>query len=551
MMMRILVRVSHSTNWATTWTIAWAFCLILFVTLASRPAVALEKPDCDSYAAWAMTLDKKDKWQLNSVNKRLNLPALYKSPQVENLFGKPALSWTRADVKAAIKQAKTCGREARKAKRKKERLAFRNIASSLHNRLNGFLGRSVQIQLGLDQAWAKLNEAPVSRQKLLAFGALHQMSAGGGLDPVYWRVISGSREPAYHAAVGVVTSLRDLPDTATEKLRPEIDHKFDALRAPVVAAVQEELNASPATLEGLKGLRANLAATRKELGTALTEDDLAALDQAAADRGRAIEDALLAEQIAAIKATPESVDGLNAVNSILAGPVTAALTEPRLGTLRQAAVDRRQAIGDVVIDSETTKLADFPATLDGLHQLRSFEAQVLARLDENRTGLSLTGFKHAVVERFAVLGRDALSDYKNALAALPEDETGLKALARFDSRNAAVIKRIRRSTRQQYQAAHDQRQAALTEAVVKENTRLAALPLAGGVFAEHKGPRFEFSEKKERVYMHMAGDVTVAGEYETDGDKVILKFPQANMVFQRDGAWLKGNGLELKRQPDS
>ena len=47
----------------------------------------------------------------------------------------------------------------------------------------------------------------------------------------------------------------------------------------------------------------------------------------------------------------------------------------------------------------------------------------------------------------------------------------------------------------------------------------------------------------------MAGDVTVAGEYEQDGDKVIIKLPQASMVFRRDGPWLKGNGMELKRMP--
>ncbi len=39
------------------------------------------------------------------------------------------------------------------------------------------------------------------------------------------------------------------------------------------------------------------------------------------------------------------------------------------------------------------------------------------------------------------------------------------------------------------------------------------------------------------------------GEFEEDGDRVIVRLPQGHMVFTRSGAWLKGNTMEMKRQP--
>jgi hypothetical protein len=90
----------------------------------------------------------------------------------------------------------------------------------------------------------------------------------------------------------------------------------------------------------------------------------------------------------------------------------------------------------------------------------------------------------------------------------------------------------------------------IVQAVEAENARLAALPLPGGVFVDRHGPRFEF-RGKSRVYMTMSKDVVIEAEYEEDGERVIIRVPQGNMVFTRSGAWIEGQGLKLKRKTGS
>ncbi len=524
----------------------WPAILSCGFLLAPVPSAAdIATPTCEAYLAWASGYDKKDRWQLNSANRKLNVPAVYESPKVEALFGKPALAWSQADVKAASKLAKSCSRQARKEKRGKDSLVFRNIQSALNYGLSGVLGRIERAEKELDTNWRALLAVPASKHSLQAFGALRQLGAGGALDPAYWQVLAQNINTAdYKSARGVVAALREMPDEATESLRPEINERYEALRGPVVNALQQELAASPGTLEGLKALEAAMSTTREELGPALTDADYAALDET---RRQEIESVLLDEQIAAIDAATETLDGLATIKKILSGAAVEALTEPNAAVLQKAALERRETIGTTLVDAEIGKLSEIPGTLDGLHQLLSVEAQVLGMLDENKTGLSLTPFKHAVVDRFATLGKAAYSDYEDALDAFPENEQGLKDFRAFVARNKSVIQRIRRSTREKYELASVERLQTIEAAVEREHARLAALPLPGAVFAQSRGPRFEFRDDS-RVYMVMSKEVTVEGEYEEDGDRLIIRTPQGNMVMNRDGIWLKGYGMELKRQ---
>jgi hypothetical protein len=125
----------------------------------------------------------------------------------------------------------------------------------------------------------------------------------------------------------------------------------------------------------------------------------------------------------------------------------------------------------------------------------------------------------------------------------------MRRCSRSAARSAASIRRSASNISTHLDAAAARR-GEIVAAVEKEDARLAKLPLAGGVFAEPDGgAKLEFRSNK-RVYITMFRDQTMEGEYEEDGDRVIIRTPRNNDVLKRDGAWLRGGGLNVKRQPD-
>lgn len=69
-----------------------------------------------------------------------------------------------------------------------------------------------------------------------------------------------------------------------------------------------------------------------------------------------------------------------------------------------------------------------------------------------------------------------------------------------------------------------------------------------GTFEDELGvSRYEFT-RGGRVYMSVMG-VEAAGEYEIEGERIVLQGPNGTMVLHRDGANLKGPmGLKLIRK---
>jgi hypothetical protein len=69
-----------------------------------------------------------------------------------------------------------------------------------------------------------------------------------------------------------------------------------------------------------------------------------------------------------------------------------------------------------------------------------------------------------------------------------------------------------------------------------------------GTFEDEMGiSRYEF-ERGGRVYMSVMG-VEAAGEYEIEGERIVLQGPNGTMVLHRDGENLKGPmGLKLIRK---
>jgi hypothetical protein len=133
---------------------------------------------------------------------------------------------------------------------------------------------------------------------------------------------------------------------------------------------------------------------------------------------------------------------------------------------------------------------------------------------------------------------------------MPATEEGLKELDAALEQIKGPIGGLEAPVRTRYVEAAAKRRGEIVAAVQKEEARLAKLPMTGAVFMDPQvGAKLEF-RNKTRVYVTVFRDQTSEGEYEIDDNKIIVRLPGNNTVFNRDGAWLRGGGLNLKRQAE-
>jgi hypothetical protein len=283
------------------------------------------------------------------------------------------------------------------------------------------------------------------------------------------------------------------------------------------------------------------------MGRWLPEAEIANLDKIAGLRRDAIEDGLLAKESARIAALPANADGLNQLRMAKASPVRAALSAPRVAALDAKVVARRDEIGKLVTDEQIKQLDQYPSSLSGLRDIDAFKTNAARGLEVLAGPEAARRFQEAAVKRMNKVGEESFPAFRKALGEVQGNEEGL---AGFDQAVAEVrgpIGMLNADVRSRYLDAVQKRRAELVAAVEKENARLAKLPLLGAVYADPSaGAKIEF-RNKTRVYITMFGDMTVEGEYEVDGERVIIRTPRSNDVFKREGAWLRGAMLNLRR----
>jgi len=94
------------------------------------------------------------------------------------------------------------------------------------------------------------------------------------------------------------------------------------------------------------------------------------------------------------------------------------------------------------------------------------------------------------------------------------------------------------------------RRQEIVAAVEKQDSRLARLPLAGGLFLDGEtGAKLEF-RNRSRVYLKMFNE-TKEAEYEVDGERVIIRLPTEDLVFMGEGPRIRGSGLNFKCQAEN
>jgi hypothetical protein len=385
-----------------------------------------------------------------------------------------------------------------------------------------------------------------------------------------------------------------------------------AIEDELLAGETAKLAAVPAGQPGLAALQTLQASPT---ASALSEPRKAAFAKSIAERRDAIEDEMLEGETAKLAGLPPGPQGLAALQAIQNGPTVAALSAPRQATFRQraeerrgtivvgivdaqikildqfpttpaglrdlelyrenvvralpqiapapqvarfteAAAARRESLGTAVVDQQIAELERFKPTLAGLAELESFRAGTVQVLQQAGGARNAARFIDAASARTDALARDALPEFRSALASLPANEEGMGAFQAMMTRLDPTIGRMDKGLQGQYAEAATAKLASLEKAVAAEDARLQALPLAKSVYADvdHPEMKFEFRDDK---YVHITSPMsgTIESEYRIDADRVtISKFlTGGTFVMYRRGAYLVDvpdvakAGFKLKR----
>lgn len=528
-----------------------------FMATTNTPAAdaAIKSPACPELAALGQQIVPGKVVPINATPSRFTLPAAFVSPSFEQMYGAPALAWSPDDMAAAIKQSADCIAAAKKARNAAETQALANLWRSL-GALRATLGSIAVMEPRLDATLKALLEDPPSRGALDALMAAASVRDGSANS--MQKAAKDLRDSAYrlHAsdpalihAETLFKMLSDVPAKSWGRVFPPIDKRIVEVRQWVIDDVHAQINATPETLQGLQGLGRLLQKARTELAVSLSEAELAQLDVAAKTWHEAIEDALAAQEAAKIDAIPATAEGLNQLRLTQQSQVRTALSPARVAALDQRIAARREAIGSAVTDEQMKRLDAFPSTMAGLTDLDAFKNRTIRDLEALAGAAAAARFGDAATKRATAIGDAAFGPFHQALGEMPATEEGLAELDNALAQITGPIDGLKAPVQARYVEAAAQRREEIVRAVEKENARLAKLPLSGSIFVDRETQaKLEF-RNRSRLYLTMF-DQTVEAEYGVDGDRVIIRLPNGNQVFTRQGAWIRGQDLNFKRQTD-
>lgn len=531
-----------------------SFCM---ATLwSATAAAALKTAACADLVRLGQELDTKQVVPVNKAEGRIGIAALFAGPRMEQVFGKRALEWTPEEVAAAAEMTGACASEAKKAKRAQDGQALTALRQGLGG-LRSALASIASTDQKLEKQLASLVEAPPVRPALVAFGIL--LGAREGTAAALQKVDRelkehanrvGSWHPVQTQSLNLAATLRDAQASSWAEVFPALEKRIAQLKPWAVEDATAALNGMPETIDGLRRLPNELKKIRTELTGGLSDAELAGLDKVAAARREAIEDALVGQEKERIGALPATPDGLNLLRLSQQSPVRAALSPRAAAAFDRNLTERREAIGNAVAEEQIRQLDRFPATLEGLTEIDAFRANTARGLEQLAGAGPAAKFREAAAKKATRIGEEAFPAFRKAIAGLPESDEGL---TQFDAAVAPVrgpAGNLDASVRSKYLDAITKRREEIVAAVAKEDARLAKLPLPGGIFADPKGgAKMEF-RSRTKVYVTVLRDVTTEASYEVDGERVIIRTPTENTVMTRDGAWLRGGGLNLKRQAE-
>jgi hypothetical protein len=540
---------------ATKSAVVAAASFLAIAALAGSPAkAAIKLPSCPELLKLGQEIVPNQVVPINDTPSRFSVYAAYMTPEFEQLFGAPTLSWSIQDVDAAIKRTADCANEAKKARSKPD-VATLTAAWRGFGALKKTLGAIAATEPKLDNNLKILLEDPQSRLTLDVMIIVASVRDGSAeamkktakdlKDSTFRHNMSSS---VHSHAQNLLKALSDAPYASWARVFPPLDERIAEMREWAIEDAKAQFGAVPETLQGLQKLGPVLKKARAELSFALGEAELASLDQAADDRHEAIEDALLAQEVAAVEAAPENVAGLNQLRAAEQGAVRKVLSPARATALGEKIAARREAIGSAVTDEQIKRLDQFTEDMAGLRDLHGFKTGTESGLFALAGPAAANKFGQAATARADKIGEAAFGPFQKALNAMPATEEGLAELDNALREIEEPIRGLSKPVQVRYVEAATKSREKIIAAVKKEDERLAKLPLkSGAVFVDREvGAKLEFRDKN-RVYMTVFNQ-TMEAEYEVDGDRVVIRQPSGNHVFTREGPYIRGMDLNFKRQ---
>lgn len=559
-----------------------AFTLLLGTTLLAMPAAgAVQQPECAAIEKWAATIDKRDRWQ-PLTGSRSWLPRAFEGDQFTTLFGVTALEWSPDDTKAVGTHIQSCMKAATQSKRYEAQKALNQARGYITGSLKAILGQAQQQKAladskqaspspsaqrqtqraakdrsavsqatALDEALTELLALPDSPELLRALGMLRVVDFA---DPESYGTTYG--QIGLRPGRKLLQALRNLDtDTHDPRVAEKIEGRYQALRDSAVAEKQAEIAGLDASLSSLQALSRMLPALAEQLGPALTTEDRAALGITIAEKRAAIQQTIVTRAKELIDQAPESEEGIQRVDRIVANTGKAIVDAQQLGEVHRYAKARQQAIAESILNAATAKLDTFPTTLAGLRELRQF-------IGETRTlrpysgAAALDRFTAAAAARMTAVARGALPEFKQEVAALPDSRTGLEA-AEDHVKQARAMKQIDEDVRAAYVASADARRAAIDRAVTAEFEAARQNAIEAGGDPDIVGYSFvdpntasKLDFRDEKLVIVAIVGLKFAGSYDVSRDDVIVQGPNGTMVLTKNGNKLVGMGFNFRRQAE-
>lgn len=332
-------------------------------SLAQAQAVI---PDCAALGAWAVKLDRNAMWKPNDIGSRNEIPSLLASEDTAALFKKPMAAWTDGEVKAIRDAVLACRKN---TKDKAESGAYNAMQSALISRVANFVNAAAQARPKAAAAVAALKAQPASQPLLRFQAALAEAVTLDGYTRAQ-RVAGGL--PASAAAPGrdLLAAMRELPQAEiVETVAKPAAAAVEAMRPEVVRSLLADVENIPATGGGLATLDQIAQALPRDDGPALG-DSLKTVQQAMGARRESVTEAITADLIKQIAASPPNLDTAFAdIDQYADGAFLSRLSPAQAGRVRDAAGARRQAVAEPMFNQMHKALAALPATEPSLQQV--------------------------------------------------------------------------------------------------------------------------------------------------------------------------------------
>jgi hypothetical protein len=346
-----------------------AVAMLAISILASPAAAQIRAPDCEALATWAAGYQRGAQWKQNAIGTQNAIPSLFAAPATAQLFGKPAIDWTDAEVRELFAHMQGCEREFQQARQFEKRNAIDTMRGWLRNNVVAMARSIAAARAGVPAGLAALEGVPASPQLLQFWSALSRATTQQGFNAA--NQAAGQLQGEVQAqARALLAALRDLPQPEIGPAVAETaSARATAMRGAVRDQIVAEYAAMPVSARSLQLLAAAPQAVRQRYGNALAPEDFRAIDQAIAARRTAIGAEAETEIVAGLAAIAPGPQAFDEIDRQAPEQVLRILPPPNAEKVRAAAEAQRKKTADALFTAFQRELSALPQTQAGIDKI--------------------------------------------------------------------------------------------------------------------------------------------------------------------------------------